>query len=1230
MSAVRFLRVVLILLALCPWAPMDAHGTKPQSVPRPEPAIGQVFDIDVSELRPLWIELGLDERVEQSADWAVFGTLVKSKLDMTQLRNALYDKLPLRLPELESVLSYDYGSGRRVMVSDDVAWLFVSAGDSHPQSTIARLADQLRTETGRIPSELHIYRFRAMSSDGVIRVERHPNLRGEALLSPQFGYVSALVRDQTQFLRWLSQIDDVTHVRILSGGQVELGGRRFPDQRTPGARADDVAALYQAYRDLASKRMAFELALGGEQKTLVDAYKSLENCFNSEVRHQNEMIRAGQSHLFLFPTNMAEFATKLGRLESLLTYGVAHDLPQSTTATSPWLWLGTSGKFGDYSTIESQRRALTSVAARVKKQLEALNSQGSERARTLLATQGFPKDAPGFSLDPQWNVAGIRSELQILLQRPQTLIDQARKQAKERHDVAAMPLPVAYAKAIDALFTEADVDDYKLTSAQLEQVRKLVDSLGKGKGTSDEDGRPLAQLIEDLTPELIETVSLALAFGESLTKSKPSIGSEMDVDARLLPLQESLQRAQTSAGKPKLATNFIQSAIDAARFYRLLAFIDSRNGIQCARYDGPLQGTAVGMSLFYTDLLAKLWLLDYERSAPQGVIPGFKFIQNTAPRVPAQYWAEMNKLNATRVWFGPRAEGYSYSPENREINLSHISTRVYAAGSDSLHPHAETVPSESNRQIITWWDRHYAALASLEPQFHLQNQIMKWSIVTGLLSEQGMLPFLATLPVERSHRFDHWYREHAELRFRGDIRMLEPSKWPSRTECMERLRSYSYEWGGGQRSYIEGGVSLPKAESLLENRLATTLSRPQQRGAIKLQAGLLKSARETLFRLQPAQGKSIVVMATPGPKTRLRGPRGDISAKTLKTQFTQSGSDTVVLVEADRLFLTGLRADTGTTGVKLHLAEGRLKSDGSIAAQLQRSLSLNRSPEATYASAQGVIQRASKRLPVSNEVDVARDFTAQPQLIKGLVNHRAGQLEQSIEQFKSIAAKDLSESTLKTVSKLDPSVSHYLGNQKVGASTHLDAIGKKLVVVSEQAPKHLKSLSTSDALNAIEQASDGDGVILIRRNPRYFKTTKLSESAEQKHDLAVALDGMGNPLGSLAELIRSGGVKIEVADAEEGFETGVRNGKSFHQLGALDAMTAHERIRPRADAIQLRSEVYEQVNWADQARVRPERPYRVHGPRPASQLIFVTPTEFDCDDLQRGGRRDPRCVSEQL
>ena len=46
-------------------------------------------------------------------------------------------------------------------------------------------------------------------------------------------------------------------------------------------------------------------------------------------------------------------------------------------------------------------------------------------------------------------------------------------------------------------------------------------------------------------------------------------------------------------------------------------------------------------------------------------------------------------------------------------------------------------------------------------------------------------------------------------------------------------------------------------------------------------------------------------------------------------------------------------------------------------------------------------------------------------------------------------------------------------------------------------------------------------------------------------------------------------------------------------------MTAHDEFAP-SRRHPARSEVYEQVNWADQARVRPERPYRVHGPRPAS------------------------------
>ena len=283
-----------------------------------------------------------------------------------------------------------------------------------------------------------------------------------------------------------------------------------------------------------------------------------------------------------------------------------------------------------------------------------------------------------------------------------------------------------------------------------------------------------------------------------------------------------------------------------------------------------LQGTAVGMSLFYTDLLAKLWLLITSAPRLVGVIPGFKFIQNTAPRVPAQYWAEMNKLNATRVWFGPRAEGYSYPGKPRDQPVTHLDEGVVPPALTHCTPMQRQCRRKANRQIITWWDRHYAALASLEPQFHLQNQIAKWSIVTGLLSEQGCC--------------------HSSRRFQSSARTASitgiantPSQAFAETSaCWNRRSGQAARsaWsafdpiamnGEADKGAILRRCVLPKAESLLENRLATTLSRPQQRGR-SLQAGLLKSARETLFRLQPAQRKPIVVMANAGPKTCLRGP----------------------------------------------------------------------------------------------------------------------------------------------------------------------------------------------------------------------------------------------------------------------------------------------------------------------------------------------------------------------
>ena len=75
-----------------------------------------------------------------------------------------------------------------------------------------------------------------------------------------------------------------------------------------------------------------------------------------------------------------------------------------------------------------------------------------------------------------------------------------------------------------------------------------------------------------------------------------------------------------------------------------------RYEFQSARYDGDLQGTEVGMVLFYTDLLAKLWAIDYLGKAPTNFNEDFRSMTKI-PLSPV-YLEESRKLPSTEtlVW----------------------------------------------------------------------------------------------------------------------------------------------------------------------------------------------------------------------------------------------------------------------------------------------------------------------------------------------------------------------------------------------------------------------------------------------------------------------------------------------------------------------------------------------------------------------------------------------------
>jgi hypothetical protein len=243
----------------------------------------------------------------------------------------------------------------------------------------------------------------------------------------------------------------------------------------------------------------------------------------------------------------------------------------------------------------------------------------------------------------------------------------------------------------------------------------------------------------------------------------------------------------------------------------LLEFVVNEGyAFQQARYDGELKGTEVGMVLFYTDLLAKLWALDYMKSAPAGQIADF-YALSDAP-VSLAHRDNIRAARDTRLWFGPQNKGFQFATNRgTSVLFSRTATRVYAASSNPYNPGVETEANAQSAAFLGWWDSHYDEIASYEPEYERLNEIMKWSVLVGWLNNANSLPaldFLATVPVNRSNVFPEWVRRQPNLRFKGwdDIGFYPAGYKGSATEAMPLLSSDVLLFG--REATLSGGVSL--------------------------------------------------------------------------------------------------------------------------------------------------------------------------------------------------------------------------------------------------------------------------------------------------------------------------------------------------------------------------------------------------------------------------------------
>lgn len=248
------------------------------------------------------------------------------------------------------------------------------------------------------------------------------------------------------------------------------------------------------------------------------------------------------------------------------------------------------------------------------------------------------------------------------------------------------------------------------------------------------------------------------------------------------------------------------------RVYSALYSIQQYNSYQIARYDGTLQGTDAGMMLFYTDLLAKLWAMDYEGMSAAVKVKGFRPMTEIA--IPKMYWLGYGGSATTRLWFGLRLDGFEVY--GNKALFQPIATRVYAASSNLLTPgKEESSPNFQSKEFLGWWDRHYEAFGDYEPGYLKLNQIQKWSCIFLMLKANNLhhLDFLLNIPVKRDIDFEGWSKDNNNLKTKVSISFLDKRKYGHQTECLPLLHSKPHPFLGGY-GMISGGITLATQEDI--------------------------------------------------------------------------------------------------------------------------------------------------------------------------------------------------------------------------------------------------------------------------------------------------------------------------------------------------------------------------------------------------------------------------------
>jgi len=343
---------------------------------------------------------------------------------------------------------------------------------------------------------------------------------------------------------------------------------------------------------------------------------------------------------------------------------------------------------------------------------------------------------------------------------------------------------------------------------------------------------------------------------------------------------------------------------------------------QAARYDGALQGTQVGMTLFYTDLLAKLKAIDFWDNRD---IDDFQSL--TEVHLSSVYKAELEQWPSTRLWFGPRSKGFQLTAES--LIFARNTTRVYAASSSTLAPGKEVEPNAESGQFLGWWNDHYEEIAKSEPEYQRLNEIMKWSLLVGWLyhrDQANRLGFLSQVQVDRTNWFPDWVKANPKLRYRDWNRVsFKPRGFKgATTEAVPLLHSAYFEQFGEKTHYIEGGVSLGGTRVIADRPVLTESFANELRSRAGLdfstEANRAENSIRTLDKVTHVfheESGLLQTISTARSGAKFRSPIGDIRNFPVTRAYSGSSSKMEIAVNVGERKLGIFHSDASGSEIRI-------------------------------------------------------------------------------------------------------------------------------------------------------------------------------------------------------------------------------------------------------------------------------------------------------------------------